>query len=122
MRILALTDYAVSISITTALLAACGGSQPPIGTPGATAQTSVRHRTYELCTGSFSGILRPQVFTRSGTRRDTPEGLSPADLQSAYDLPFKTKGKGQIVAIVELCDNPNVAADLAEYRSTFGLP
>ncbi|MGB8907342.1 MAG: choice-of-anchor tandem repeat GloVer-containing protein [Candidatus Cybelea sp.] len=31
--------YAFSISVAAALLAACGGSQPPIGAPGATAQS-----------------------------------------------------------------------------------
>ncbi len=48
-------------------------------------------------------------------------GLAPADLQAAYHLPSGTKGAGQIVAIVDFNDNPNVASDLAAYRSEFGL-
>lgn len=52
---------------------------------------------------------------------DTPSGLTPADLQSAYNLPSSSKGSGQIVAIVDAYDNPDVASDLAEYRSTFSL-
>jgi subtilase family serine protease len=52
---------------------------------------------------------------------NTPSGLTPADLESAYNLPSTSKGSGQVVAIVDAYDNPNVASDLAEYRSTFGL-
>lgn len=36
-------------------------------------------------------------------------------------LPSNTEGSGQIVAIVDAYDNPNVASDLAQYRSNFGL-
>ncbi len=49
-------------------------------------------------------------------------GLSPSQLQSAYKIPSSTNGSGQIVAIVDAFDNPNVASDLAAYRSNFGLP
>jgi subtilase family serine protease len=48
-------------------------------------------------------------------------GWEPIDLQTRYDLPSSTNGSGQIVAIVDAYDNPNVASDLAEYRSEFGL-
>ncbi len=50
-----------------------------------------------------------------------PSGYHPADLQAAYKLNPK-KGKGQKIAIVDAFDNPNAEADLAVYRSTFGLP
>jgi subtilase family serine protease len=49
-----------------------------------------------------------------------PAGFGPADLQGAYRL--GAGGGGQTVAIVDAFDNPNVASDLATYRSTFGLP
>ncbi len=48
-------------------------------------------------------------------------GWAPADFQARYKLPSSTKGSGQIVAIVDAYDNPNVANDLATYRSNFGL-
>ncbi len=48
-------------------------------------------------------------------------GWAPADLQARYNLPSSTKGSGQIVAIVDAYDNPNVASDLATYRSNYGL-
>ena len=49
-------------------------------------------------------------------------GWGPSALQAAYNLPSLSKGSGQIVAIVDAYDDPNVASDLAEYRSYFGLP
>ncbi|MEU6199963.1 carboxypeptidase regulatory-like domain-containing protein [Streptomyces sp. NPDC047061] len=52
----------------------------------------------------------------------TPAGLGPADLQSAYDLPSDTAGAGATVAVVDAYDDPNAEADLAVYRSQFGLP
>jgi subtilase family serine protease len=47
-------------------------------------------------------------------------GWAPADIETRYNLPI-TKGKGEIVAIVDAYDNPNAQSDLAEYRSEFGL-
>jgi len=95
-----LACYALSVTISAALLAGCGGQQTPAGVPGAAA---------------------PALIESSGVRHDTPQGWTPAELQSAYNLPSASDGKGQIVAIVAAYDNPNVASDLAEYRSTFGL-
>jgi subtilase family serine protease len=51
----------------------------------------------------------------------TPQGLNPADLQSAYKLPSSTAGSGQTVAIVDAYGDPNAESDLAVYRSQFGL-
>lgn len=55
-------------------------------------------------------------------RSTAPAGWSPKELQSAYNLPSLQRGFGQIVADVVPYDNPDVANDLATYRSTFGLP
>jgi len=54
--------------------------------------------------------------------KSTPEGLTPKDLQSAYNLPSVSAGKGQTIAIVDAYDDPNAEKDLAVYRSTFKLP
>jgi subtilase family serine protease len=54
--------------------------------------------------------------------RTSPAGYGPSDLQSAYNLPSSTSGSGQVVAIVDAFDDPNAESDLAQYRSTFGLP
>ncbi|MYR01073.1 S53 family peptidase [Streptomyces sp. SID6139] len=53
----------------------------------------------------------------------TPTGYGPSDLQSAYGLASaaSSKGSGETVAIVDAYDDPNAAADLATYRSYYGL-
>jgi len=51
-----------------------------------------------------------------------PVGLGPADIQSAYGLAGLQPAAGATVAIVDAYDDPNAAADLATYRSTYGLP
>ncbi|HEY2514835.1 MAG TPA: MYXO-CTERM sorting domain-containing protein [Polyangiaceae bacterium] len=48
-------------------------------------------------------------------------GLTAQDLQSAYALPT-TGGNGRLIAAVDAYDYPNAEADLAAYRSQFGLP
>ena len=62
------------------------------------------------------------MLVRRGVSPNTPAGYGPADLQAAYNLPSSTKGSGQVVAVVDAYDNPNVSSDLALYRSTYGLP
>ena len=60
------------------------------------------------------------IQSKSGISR-TVAGWGPTDFQTRYNLPSSTNGKGEIVAIVDAYDNPNVASDLNEYRSEFGL-
>jgi len=55
------------------------------------------------------------------TPNATPSGYSPASLLSAYKLPADG-GAGQTIAIVDAYNDPNAAADMATYRSQFGLP
>jgi subtilase family serine protease len=51
-----------------------------------------------------------------------PSGYGPADLQAAYNLSSASGGVGQTIAIVDAYDDANAEADLAVYRSQFGLP
>lgn len=53
----------------------------------------------------------------------TPTGYGPSDLQKAYGLTSaaSSNGSGETVAIVDAYDDPNAAADLATYRSYYGL-
>jgi len=50
-----------------------------------------------------------------------PGGLTPSDLRAAYGLPA-SGAHGRTVAVVDAYDDPNAEADLAVYRSAFGLP
>jgi subtilase family serine protease len=51
----------------------------------------------------------------------TPKGYGPADLRSAYNLTSRGRHSAT-VAVVDAYDDPNAEADLATYRSTYGLP
>ncbi|MFJ3304367.1 peptidase S8 [Streptomyces sp. NPDC086549] len=53
----------------------------------------------------------------------TPSGYGPTDLQSAYGLTSAaaSNGSGETIAIVDAYDDPNAEADLATYRSYYGL-
>jgi subtilase family serine protease len=125
MRISAFTRYTLtSCAAVAAMLAGCG-EQLPIGSQRpAQPAAGQRHNAIPACAGSHIGQAQcGAVVQSSGVRGDrSPSGWTPADLQSAYNLPSSARGKGQIVAIVDAYDNPHVASDLAEYRSTFNLP
>jgi subtilase family serine protease len=49
-------------------------------------------------------------------------GLSPAGLQAAYDLPSRSAGRGQTVAVIDAYNDPHAASDLAAYRAAWRLP
>jgi subtilase family serine protease len=51
----------------------------------------------------------------------TPAGLGPAQLRDAYKI-TGTGSSSTIIAIVDAYGYPNAESDLAQYRSTFGLP
>ncbi len=61
-----------------------------------------------------NGHIAPMITT-------TPTGLAPADIRSAYKL-ASLHGSGRTVAIVDAMDDPSAEADLAVYRSHFGIP
>lgn len=115
--------------LAIASLAGCGGSQPPIGAPGAMPQLATIAPRWQA-----KGLARavcPQVvgqptclaLTRKGIQPECVSsscGWAPIDFQTRYKLPI-AKGSGQIVAIVDVGDSPNAATDIATYRSEFGL-
>jgi subtilase family serine protease len=54
-----------------------------------------------------------------------PAGYGPADIQAAYSLASAVEahaGEGRTIGIVDANDAPTIEADLALYRSTYGLP
>ena len=69
-------------------------------------------------------LIRTDAAAREGQLAAgvTPQGYGPPDLQSAYALPSATRGKGATVAVVDAYDDPDAEADLAVYRSQYGLP
>ena len=63
--------------------------------------------------------LRPANAGASAPDPDTP-----AWMQQAYDLTYlsQTQGGGDMVAIVDVGDDPTAESDLAVFRSAYGLP
>jgi len=66
-------------------------------------------------------VTRADGVSPLATTAPSAGAYAPADLQAAYAL-SASGGVGQTVAIVDALDNPNAEADLAAYRSRFGLP
>ena len=75
----------------------------------------------ELRTDVHGGTGVRGLAAKTGAATALPKGLSPADLRSAYKLPA-TGGASQTVAIVDAGDDATAEADLAVYRTTYGLP
>jgi subtilase family serine protease len=96
-----------------------------------TAPAAAAHSFHHSCATAKSGhasctaLVRGDIATSAKTLRAelaAPSGLSPANLQSAYKLPSSSAGSGQTVAIVDAYNAPTAEADLATYRSQYGLP
>lgn len=88
---------------------------------GQTPSSYLEATGYErLCADTRAGYMNCDVLLKKLAEPEVA-GLVPSDLQKAYELPSKTRGNGQIVAIVDAYDNPDVAKDLAVYRKQFGL-
>ena len=70
---------------------------------------------------ALKGIAPKTISPKAAS--DDPTGYGPSDIQSAYGLASaaSSSGSDETVAIVDAYDDPNAAADLATYRSYYGL-
>ncbi|MBV9233054.1 MAG: peptidase S8 [Candidatus Eremiobacteraeota bacterium] len=112
-------------------IAACSGGSDSNSLPAMTGVSSNPTMRILPAAKSLEGVqVCPNLGPRYGACMSRYVGDSimpaiaghvPADYQSAYNLPSATKGAGQIVAIVDAYDNPNVSSDLATYRNQFSL-
>jgi subtilase family serine protease len=119
------------------VIAACNGgaSNAPgmAGTTGMSGQSVLAHLNHpapDWVTKHQADAVCPQVLRvptclalvakTTGGVKPPVAGWAPIDFQTRYNLPI-SNGSGQIVAIVDAYDNPNIASDLAAYRSNFGL-
>ena len=77
---------------------------------------------YMTCDLLISTAVAPLAKAAVGPNF-TPSGYGPADLLSAYALPDQSSGEGtgMTVAVVDAFDLATAEADLAMYRSQFGL-
>jgi len=82
------------------------------------------HKSARVCAAAASGYAacasRVQVDPDGKpVSNGTPSGYGPADIRSAYKL--TTQSGGKTVAVVDAYDDPSAEADLAKYRTQFGL-
>lgn len=67
------------------------------------------------------GNIKESVVGPRLTRNGVPAGYGPADLRSAYNV-ASSGSSSYTIAIVDAYGYPNAEADLANYRSQYGLP
>ena len=128
----------VIAAVATALAANSASAQPAPGATAATLRSVVDFGCANPANRLASELLpAAHLSSRSGVTcfgklrgrsghagpaiTKGPVGLSPANIQSAYKLAGLNAG-GRTVAIVDAYDDPKAEADLAVYRSTYGLP
>src|SRR5882724_8563550 len=80
------------------------------------------HKASRVCAAATAGSAACHAFVRTDLApAAVPSGFGPADLRSAYKL--TTSGSASTtVAIVDAYDAPTAEADLAAYRTQYGLP
>ena len=128
-RLVILLGAAVlAIGAATALPAEAGPPSPAASTPSAHYAPAGCNRELAQQSGK---ALHARCFATVWTantdgqitanvEQPPPGALGPADIQDAYHLP--AAGQGQTVAIVDAFGDSNAEADLAVFRSQFGLP
>ena len=84
----------------------------PRGAPAGTARC-IAHVVTDAHGNRINGKANPAA---------TPAGYGPAQLQAAYGVAGLTPTGTPVVAIVDAYAYPNAEADLAVYRSQYGLP
>ena len=85
-------------------------------------QWQAQNLAHRACPDAAPGEVQCELLIVNKSPQDKEPGWGARDIEAAYNLPSSSKGSGQIVAIVDAYDNPNVASDLAVYRSHYGLP
>jgi subtilase family serine protease len=109
-------------AIATALLTAAALASVSTTANAAPSPTGAAHRFVKVCATATTGSAACQSWVRTDlTPNAAPSGYGPADLRSAYKL--STSGSSsQTIGIVDAYDDPTAEADLAVYRSQYGLP
>jgi subtilase family serine protease len=115
-----------AVALAAALVAVPSAAGASAATPTPTKHVA-SERTCAAASAGYAACLARVVVNSQGTPKAkpdlapnaTPAGYGPSDIESAYNL---AGGGSGTVAIVDAYDDPNAAADLATYRSTYGLP
>jgi len=113
--------------VLVALAAPFVGTAPSVASSAPTQSSNVEAFCPPPTPGTAQclALRRTDIAAPSGSAVSplaTTGYLTPADLQSAYAIPTGSEGSGLTVAIIDAYDLPTAEADLAYYRSYFGLP
>jgi hypothetical protein len=112
------------------LIAACSAADAPNETTrDSTDELTqiVQHPHRSLCPQKVApGYARCFARVRTDEKGQmlalaAPQGITPANLRAAYNLPA-SGGGGRTIAIVDAQDDPKAEADMNAYRSQFGIP
>jgi subtilase family serine protease len=105
--------------VTAAAVATSASASTPQASPSATGKHALK--ACAAPSKGYSGCFAQTMVNNNGAQPNasSPQGLNPADIQSAYKLSGSTVAT---VAIVDAYNDPTAEADLGVYRSTFGLP
>jgi subtilase family serine protease len=124
--------FALPAVVAAILLGACNAgtaTDPLANVPGASRvdgysipQWQAQNLAHRACPQAGPGEVQCELLILNKSPRDKEPGWGARDIEAAYNLPSSSKGSGEIVAIVDAYDNPNVASDLAVYRRHYGLP
>ncbi|MGH3375665.1 MAG: S53 family peptidase [Actinoallomurus sp.] len=131
---LRLTVLAVCTAVIATAALAAGAGSPALASPAGGSAAPARGATVPAGMHQACGAVRSPLLVRcfalyrlahqvrgAAAPDAAPAGWGAGDLQAAYNLPI-TRGNKQTIAIVDARDDPNAEADLAVYRSTYGLP
>jgi hypothetical protein len=102
-------------------LAGLAGVLAPAHPAAAAPAGAAAARPAPACASGSPGRARCAVLV-AGSASVTPQGLGPPDLRDAYGFQSSSEGMRQTVAVVVPYDDPAAEADLAVYRSQFGMP
>jgi subtilase family serine protease len=112
-RLLALSTTVIAVLAVVSISQAANG---------ATSATGAAHRSVRVCAAARAGEASCNALVRTDVApAATPSGYGPADLRSAYAL-TASGSSAQTIGIVDAYDAPTAEADLAAYRTQFGLP
>jgi subtilase family serine protease len=116
MRVIARASTVAALLIAGVVAVAAPSAQASISGTGA------EHRSVKACAAPGPGEASCHAWVRTdiAPNASTPSGYFPADLRSAYNL-TSSGSSSQTIAIVDAYDDPTAEADLAVYRSQFGL-
>jgi subtilase family serine protease len=125
------------VAAAPSALGAAGAPGPPANPLAATVETVLGYLACgpvplgqarcgaQVVTNRHALAVEPHAATgpaASSAASARPVGYGPGDLQSAYAVAPASGASGRTVAVIEAFDDPVIEADLARYRSTFGLP